>query len=122
MSADFRAQTGNMKRETTHLARYHAAFLPLILFIGALATSVVLSVGGARTLAALPLPLGTLAAFLSYATGIFEPVSSMARVFSDLIAAQVNIERVDQLLREVPEVTDTPEVIARYGDSFAPLV
>ena len=33
---------------------------------------------------------------------------------------QVNIERSMELLHTKPDVEDTPEVIAKYGDSFAP--
>ena len=39
---------------------------------------------------------------------------------SDVITTQVNIERLTRLLNTKSDVTDTPEVIEKYGDSFDP--
>ena len=66
------------------------------------------------------LEFGVLSAFVSYALGILEPVQQMARVFADVIAAQVNIERVTTLLEHKCDIVDSPEVIERYGDCFEP--
>jgi ATP-binding cassette subfamily B protein len=40
--------------------------------------------------------------------------------FSSLITAQVNIERLSGLLETESDVSDTPEVIKKYGDTFHP--
>ena len=62
---------------------------------------------------------GALSAFISYALGIFEPIQQLARIFfADFISMQASIERVTDLLEEKPNVTDTPEVIEKYGDAF----
>jgi len=44
----------------------------------------------------------------------------VVKALSDLITVQVNIERFARLMREEPDVQDTPEVTERYGDSFHP--
>ena len=44
----------------------------------------------------------------------------MARLFAEFVAMQANIERVEGLLDAVPDVRDSEEVIARYGDCFSP--
>ena len=58
--------------------------------------------------------------FMSYAQGMMEPVRWIIDAISDLITTQVNIERLTRLLETKSDVTDTPEVIERYGDSFEP--
>lgn len=37
-----------------------------------------------------------------------------------MVTVQVNIERFTRLLGTKPDVVDTPEVIAKYGDVFEP--
>ena len=49
----------------------------------------------------------------------FEPIQQLARNIADIISVQANIERVTGLLDQ-KLITDTPEVIAKYGDSFEP--
>ncbi|MDQ9826906.1 hypothetical protein RFZ44_26895, partial [Acinetobacter sp. 163] len=58
--------------------------------------------------------------FISYAVTIFEPIQQLARLLSDLISCQANIERVTDLLEQKPNVTDSPEVEEIYGDMFHP--
>lgn len=62
--------------------------------------------------------LGTLSVFISYAVVIFEPIQQLARLLADLISCQASIERVMDLLEQQPNVTDTPEVMEKYGDMF----
>ena len=64
--------------------------------------------------------LGTLSVFISYAVVIFEPIQQLARLLSDLISTQANIERVMDLLSQKPNVTDREDVIEKYGDAFHP--
>ena len=56
--------------------------------------------------------------FISYAVVIFEPIQQLARLLADLISCQASIERVMDLLEQQPNVTDTPEVMEKYGDMF----
>ena len=55
---------------------------------------------------------------LSYAVVIFEPIQQLARLLSELISCQANIERVTDLLEQKPGVTDREDVTERYGDAF----
>lgn len=64
--------------------------------------------------------IGTLSVFLSYALGILEPIQNIIVTISELIAVQVNVERLTRLLGTESDVADTPEVIAKYGDTFNP--
>jgi len=99
--------------------RLNAVFIPLVVMIGSIAAALILYQGGHMVMEDV-LALGTLSVFLSYVLVILEPVQQMARIFSECLAAQVNIERVGDLLSQDERITDTPEVQAKYGDIFTP--
>ena len=115
----FRGLTRGMYRSSVRSAMLSATFVPIVLFCGSLATAIVLARGGWLTQQGL-MAYGTLSAFISYALGIFEPIQQLASVFTDFVSIQASIERVTDLLRRKPNVTDTPAVVAKYGDVFHP--
>lgn len=115
----FRGVTGRMKGHSMTLARLTAVYMPLILFFSSGVTAFVLARGGYFVEHQI-IALGTLSVFLSYAVGIFEPIQQLARLLSDMISCQANIERVIDLLEQEPNITDTEEVLAKYGDSEEP--
>ncbi len=118
-SEEFTVITEDMRRSGIKAARLNAIFIPLVLLMGTIATAIVIRQGGGMVLDNL-LMLGTLSAFASYATGIFEPIQQIARNLSEIISMQANIERVIGLLDEQPQITDTPEVVEKYGTSLDP--
>ena len=121
MDEDFHRLTDEMRSVSVRTARYRALFVSLVIFASAIALAMVLWKGGdIAQNAPLIMQIGTLSVFMTYATGLMEPVQWLARVISDLIAVQVNIERVTNLLATESDVKDTPEVIEKYGDCFHP--
>ena len=116
---EFKGLTMEMRTSAVKAARLSAVYVPLILFCGSLATAIVLGRGGKMVLDNLLL-IGTLSAFTSYAVGIFEPIQQLARNLAELISMQANIERVMTLLDQEPTVSDSPQVIEKYGDTFHP--
>ena len=118
---EFSVLTGTMRTASIRAAVLSALFLPIVTSLGAVATALVLYRGGSEVFSASGLvSVGTLAAFVQYSTGIFEPISSIARIFADLQASQAAAERVVSMLETEPEIFDTPEIVERYGDSFNP--
>jgi len=115
----FRNITSRMQRSSMTLAKLTAIYMPLILFCSSVVTAFVLVRGGYLVQNQL-IALGTLSVFLSYAVGIFEPIQQLARLMSDLISCQANIERVVHLLEQKPNIVDRPEVVERYGDAVHP--
>ena len=115
----FREITGRMKESSMTLAKLTAIYMPLILFFSSSVTAFVLARGGYFVQNQV-IALGTLSVFLSYAVSIFEPIQQLARLMSDMVACQANIERVVGLLEQEPNVTDSPEVIEKYGDALHP--
>ena len=116
---DFSELTGQMYTVSMKSIMLSALYIPMVLFFGSLATAFVLVRGGYLVMEQ-ALQLGVLSAFITYAVSIFEPIQQLARIFSDFISMQANIERVTDLLERTPDITDTPEVVAKYGDAFHP--
>ena len=115
----FRTLTGEARVAGMRAARLNAVYIPLVLFASTAAVAIVLLRGGHMVLSQ-ALELATLSAFTTYAVSIFEPIQMTAANIADFISLQANIERVAGVLDRVSDVTDTPEVIAKYGDAFHP--
>ncbi len=118
---EFSVLTGKMRSSSIRAAVLSALFYPIVISLGSVATAMVLRRGGAEVFSAKGwVTVGTLAAFVQYSTGIFEPISSIARIFADLQSSQAAAERVVSMLETEPEIFDTPEVVEQFGDSFNP--
>ena len=118
-TAAFQEVTQRMRRTTVRGVLLNAVYVPIIGFLTALAVAFVLTGGGSMVLWG-DIGIGELTVFVNFALVIADPVQTLARTISNFIATQANIERVSALLELRPEITDTPEVIEKYGTSFAP--
>ena len=119
MQGTFDADAAEMKRVSVRQAHFRASFNALISFAASCALALVLWRGGLLT-ASQAMEIGTLSAFMSYALNLMEPVRWLVSALSELVAAQVNIERFVSLIETKSDVSDTPEVIQKYGDTFHP--
>ncbi len=116
---DFSQLTGKLYKAARRSSRLSASFISVIAFFSSFAVAMVLAQGGILSMEN-ALAFGTFSAFISYATGIIEPVQQIARLMTEFIATQANIERVDNLLNEPPGIVDEPDVVEKYGDTFNP--
>lgn len=119
MQRDFEADTSAMHAAGIRAGRYSALFRASVLLVSNTMLALVLWRGGLLTRSGLLL-VGSLSVFMNYATSIGSYVQDMMGAVSGLIRCQANIERIQKLLHTRPDVTDTPEVIERYGDAFHP--
>lgn len=117
---EFEQLTERMKQTSVRTAVLSGLYLPIVLTLGSIGTALALWSGGNALVANL-MTYGTLVAFVGYTVMFFEPVREIARVITELQAAQASAERVISLIESEPEIVDSPEVVLRYGDSFAPL-
>lgn len=115
----FRAVTDDMRRTTIHSVWLNAVYVPIIGFLTAIGVALVLTSGGTMVLFG-DISVGEMTVFINYALIIADPVQQLARTISNFISTQANIERVSALLEREPLITDTPEVIEKYGTSFEP--
>jgi len=118
-SADFAELSDNMQRQSVRSSRLTAMMLPMVATVGSIALSIVLYRGGLLVHSNI-LDYGVLAAFITYAVITIEPVVWVSGVIAEMVAAQVGVERVTGLLGETITITDSPEVVEKYGDTFEP--
>ena len=116
MEKRFTEETGNMRTKSVQASRLRGLFAGTMNFASSVALAIVLWKGGYIAAS----EIGTFSVFMSYAQGMMEPLRWLVDIVSDLITTQVNIERFTNLLAVKSDVTDTPEVIEKYGDTLNP--
>ena len=116
METRFTAETDAMRQKSVQASRLRGLFSGTMNLASSVALAIVLWQGGYIATE----ELGTFSVFMSYAQGMMEPLRWLVDIISDLITTQVNIERFTNLLAVKSDVTDTPEVIEKYGDMLHP--
>ena len=116
MERRFAEETDSMRAKSVEASRLRGLFAGTMNFASSVALAIVLWKGGfiARS------EIGTFSVFMSYAQGMMEPLRWLVDIVSDLITTQVNIERFTNLLAVRSDVTDSEEVVEKYGDSLNP--
>lgn len=113
---EFTGETELYRGRVVKASHLQGAFAATMHLASSLALAIVLWRGGILATN----QVGTFSMFMSYAMGMMEPVRWVVDAISSLITTQVNIERYSKLLETRSDVTDSPEVIHRYGDCFRP--
>ncbi len=119
MIRNFRNDTDEMFRVSLHRAHYSVMFLSVMSLMSSVVLAFVLWKGGMQVRENI-MRIGTLSVFVSYALEMISPMQDIVETMAALVAAQVNIERVSDLLNEPCDVSDSPSVIMKYGDSLNP--
>lgn len=121
---EFKAEAGTMKKASIRAAVLSAMFTPIVMTLGSIATAIALYAGGrtviAPTIFGTTMTIGVLSSFISYSTNLFDPMQQLAGIFAELQSAQASAERVISLLDTPCDITDSDEVIEKYGDCFDP--
>ena len=113
------AETEKMRALSVRSGHISAVFGAAISMIGALVLSVVLWQGGRLTLEG-AMQIGTMSVFMSYAVGMLWPIQNLVTTLTQLATIGVNWERYVDLMETPTDVSDTPEVIEKYGTTFEP--
>ncbi|MDY0346309.1 MAG: ABC transporter ATP-binding protein [Acholeplasma sp.] len=122
-SREFKEKTYDLRRASMKAVLFSAVFSPIMLMISYIVIGVISYEGGRSVLGVgltAVISVGTLYAFIEYAIRFFEPIMQIARILAQFQQAQASAERVVQLIETKPEIHDTDEVIAAYGDLLAP--
>ncbi len=90
--------------------RLSALFFPGVGLLGALATALVVGVGGWLVYED-ALTAGTLVAFVLYVGRFFRPIQDLARRYSNFQATMAASERIFNLLDTEPELADRPDAV-----------
>ncbi|HHU01920.1 MAG TPA: ABC transporter ATP-binding protein [Christensenellaceae bacterium] len=116
---EFEALTSHMRKSSISSARMSSIYLPIVIFVSSIAAAYVLSRGSGFVLKG-SLTLGTLTAFFNFTLSMFEPIHSLASIFSEMQRMQAAAERVVALLETEPDIKDNYETIEAFGDIFNP--
>ncbi|MBP3940164.1 MAG: ABC transporter ATP-binding protein [Christensenellaceae bacterium] len=114
---EFKELSGTLKKAAIRSQVLSATFMPCVMILGSIGTSIALGKGSLEVLGSV-ITLGTLSAFISYTSQFFEPIQQIARIFAEMQTAQASAERVFNMMDTAIEVSDDPEVIEKYGDIF----
>ena len=118
-SNDFKMLTHDMKSQSVKAAILSAAFMPMVMGLGAFSSAMLIWLGGQEVLVG-TLTFGTLVLFTQYAAQFFEPLRQIARLLAEFQMAQASAERVLSLLNADVDLVDRPEIIERYGSILDP--
>lgn len=124
-ASEFNELTGKMKQASIKSALVSASFFPIIMSLGAIGTALALTLGGAgvlnpETAFVGAISAGTLVAFITYCTQLFDPIQQLANILAEMLGAQASAERVITLMNTEPDITDRLEILAKYGDILTP--
>lgn len=109
---EFREVSDKMFGASVLNARQNSLYHPLVVTIGSLAAGVALWRGGWLVESEV-ITIGTLVAFINLSGMFFNPINEIARLLTDIQAAQAAGERVMELLATEPKIKDNPAVLAR---------
>lgn len=112
---DFDKLATSMKEKSIKAIVVSSLFFPIVLVLSFIGTALAIYNGGNYALQGI-ITLGTLQLYISYSTMFFEPILQLARVIAEFQQAQASAERLVSLLDTEPEIIDSDEVIAKYGD------
>lgn len=118
-SAEFRELTSSMKSESVKAAILSAAFMPIVMGLGAFSSAMLIWIGGQQVLVG-TIAFGTLVLFTQYASQFFEPLRQIARLLAEFQMAQASAERVLSLLNADVDLVDRDDVVEKYGSILEP--
>ena len=122
-SAEFAGVTEQMYGQVIRNRLLAATYLPVIMVVASIGTSVALWAGGVRVQDTAhlthPFTIGMLIAFVMYARQFFMPILDLARMIADWQLAQAAAERVVSVLTAEPDILDSPAVKKRIADHAA---
>ena len=121
---EFKYEAGKMKKASIRSAVLSAMFTPVVMVLASIGTAIALYAGGSTVLAptifGASMTIGVLSSFISYTTNMFDPIQQLAGILAELQSAQASAERVISLIETKSDITDSDEIVAKYGDCFDP--
>jgi len=92
-------------------AKYSAILFPFVQIVEAVATGLVLFIGGRVILGGSAFTIGELFTFVAYISRFYEPVRDLSQQYNTMQAAMVAGERIFALEDVQPEIVDAPNAI-----------
>ena len=111
--------TEDVKKKRIKAGYVSALFQPSINILSALTTALVillfpiLGISNETTST-----VALIVLFIGFVGSVYNPIQSLAEIFSDLMGTQASVEKIFLLIDKEPDLVDTPEVIEKYGSIF----
>ncbi|MDE7213621.1 MAG: ABC transporter ATP-binding protein/permease [Anaeroplasmataceae bacterium] len=118
-SDEFLSKATAYKKASLRAVFFSAIFGPVTFILCYVGVGTTLYFGGNMVLNGL-IDSAILYLFIDYTVKFFDPIIAISRVIGDFQQAQASAERIISLIEEQPEITDSPEVIEKYGTVFEP--
>jgi len=112
---EFVYKAGRYKRASLKAVALSALFGPIVFVTCYFCVGTTIYVG-----ASLSISLPLLYLFVDYSIKFFDPVMNISQTLGDFKQAQASAERIISLIEQKADITDTPEVIEKYGTIFEP--
>lgn len=112
---EFESKSYKYRRASLRAVMLSALFGPIVFITCYFSVGTTIYVG---TILAIDVPL--LYIFVDYTIKFFDPVMNISQILGDFKHAQASAERIIALIEEKPEITDSDEVIEKYGTIFDP--
>ena len=117
--AEFNQLSSDMRKVSVFSATLSAVYMPLVMMLGSITTALIIYIGSGKVVTQI-ITFGTLTAFVNYVMQMFEPIQQIARTFAEMQSAQAAGERTIGLINTKPDIVESAEVLAKYGDSLNP--
>lgn len=117
--ADFKSLSVSMKKASLRAILLTSLHFPVVMVLASFGPGALVWVGGIDVLNTV-ISVGTFSAFISYAFSMMDPIMQIASIISEMQSAQASGERTMTLLETQPDITDRPDVLAKYGDALNP--
>ena len=117
INGEFAEINGEMRKKSLAAKNIEATFFPCIMVVSSAALAFVLGMGPVMVNRQL-LDVASLAVFISYTFTLLDPIETITRAFTSIMALQANVERVNSLLDAQPGVKDREDVVEKYGDIY----
>jgi ATP-binding cassette subfamily B protein len=108
--AAFRDVNDRYRQANYETVVLNGIYFPAVDVLAAVATAVVLGLGGAMVVQG-SMTIGTLLAFTLYLTNFFDPVQQLSQLYNTFLSAAAALDRVLFVLDEEPEVTDASDAL-----------
>ncbi len=107
----FREINGDNLDASVSAAKLSAILFPIVQVVEAIATGLVLFVGGRIILGGAAFTIGELFTFVAYISRFYEPIRDLSQRYNTMQAAMVAGERIFGLEDVQPEIVDAPDAI-----------
>ncbi|HWI21179.1 MAG TPA: ABC transporter ATP-binding protein [Baekduia sp.] len=108
--AAFEGLNGDNRDANMTTVYLNAAYFPAVEIVSALATVMILVVGGQQVIDG-SLTIGVLVAFVAALNGFFDPITQLSQVYTTYQSGMAALDKIFELLDEEAELTDAPDAV-----------